>query len=167
MLYSSHCFYMHKTIRLHGQVLTAGLCRNGIRMPSLAFLFIGAYILCPPIRRKEVMQNGIKTVYKAATVQPIKYQKEKFGNTSYYDFAKQFKAELFNPDEWANLFEQSGAKYIVLTSKHHDGFCLWPSEIANETWGFSWNAAHAGPHRDLRGGVLYYMEIERVFNMVV
>ncbi len=46
----------------------------------------------------------------------IKYQKEKFGNTSYYDFAKQFKAELFNPDEWANLFEQSGAKYIVLTS---------------------------------------------------
>jgi alpha-L-fucosidase len=95
----------------------------------------------------EWYQNRLRSGDSAT----IKYQNAKFGNTSYYDFAKQFKAELFNPDEWANLFEQSGAKYIVLTSKHHDGFCLWPSEIANDTWGFPWNAADAGPHRDLLG----------------
>jgi alpha-L-fucosidase len=81
----------------------------------------------------------------------VAYHKVKFDNIPYYDFAKQFKAELFDPDEWANLFEQSGAKYIVLTSKHHDGFCLWPSEIANDTWGFLWNAAVTGPRRDLLG----------------
>jgi alpha-L-fucosidase len=81
----------------------------------------------------------------------IKYHKEKFGDRKYYDLANDFKAELFNPDEWAKIFEASGAKYIVLTSKHHDGFCLWPSKDANRDWGFAWNAVDAGPHRDLLG----------------
>ncbi len=75
----------------------------------------------------------------------------KFGNQSYYQLADQFKAELFQPDEWAKLFEQSGAKYIVLTSKHHDGFTLWPNKDVNRTWGFPWNAMDVGPKRDLLG----------------
>ncbi len=75
----------------------------------------------------------------------------KFGNLTYYQLADQFKAELFNPDEWARVFEQSGAKYIVLTSKHHDGFALWPSKEASRTWGFPWNAKEVGPKRDLLG----------------
>ncbi|NOT91239.1 alpha-L-fucosidase [Ferruginibacter sp.] len=78
-----------------------------------------------------------------------KFHKTKFGNRTYYDLANDFKAELFNPDEWAKLFEQSGAKYIVLTSKHHDGFTLWPSKEAYKTWGFKWNAVDVGPKRDL------------------
>lgn len=64
----------------------------------------------------------------------------------YQDFAQQFKAELFNPNQWADLFMQSGAKYVVLTSKHHEGFTLWPSQHAN-----GWNAMEMGPHRDLAG----------------
>lgn len=80
-----------------------------------------------------------------------KFHKAKFGNRTYYDLANDFKAELFNPDEWAKLFEQSGAKYIVLTSKHHDGFTLWPSKEADNTWGFKWNALDVGPKRDLLG----------------
>jgi len=78
-----------------------------------------------------------------------KFHKAKFGTRSYYDLANDFKAELFNPDEWAKVFEQSGAKYIVLTSKHHDGFTLWPSKEADKTWGFKWNAVDVGPKRDL------------------
>lgn len=81
----------------------------------------------------------------------VAYHKAKFGNLSYYQLADQFKAELFQPDEWAKVFEQSGAKYIVLTSKHHDGFTLWPSKDANRTWGFPWNAGDVGPKRDLLG----------------
>ncbi len=95
----------------------------------------------------EWYQNGLKNGDSAR----IKYQKEKFGNRTYYDLVNDFKAELFNPDEWATLIEKSGAKYIVLTSKHHDGFCLWPSKEANRDWGFAWNAVDAGPHRDLIG----------------
>jgi alpha-L-fucosidase len=64
----------------------------------------------------------------------------------YQDFAPMFKAELFNPAQWADLFKKSGAKYIVLTSKHHEGFTLWPSA---QSW--NWNSVDIGPHRDLCG----------------
>jgi alpha-L-fucosidase len=80
------------------------------------------------------------------------YQKSKFGpDVNYYQLAPLFKAELFNPDEWAQLFEKSGAKYIVLVAKHHDGFTLWPSKEASASRGFAWNAVEVGPHRDLLG----------------
>ena len=72
-------------------------------------------------------------------------------NFDYKDFAPMFRAELFNPDQWADIFFRSGAKYIVPTSKHHEGFCLWPNEDANRTWGRPWNAMVVGPKRDLLG----------------
>lgn len=81
----------------------------------------------------------------------LKYHKAKFGDRTYYDLAQDFKAELFNPDEWAKLFEKSGAKYIVLTSKHHDGYSLWPSEETRKAWDFPWTSVDVGPKRDLIG----------------
>lgn len=95
----------------------------------------------------EWYQNGLERGDSAKKA----YHAAKFGNQTYYQLADQFKAELFQPDEWAKLFEKSGAKYIVLTSKHHDGFTLWPSKDANRTWGFPWNAVDIGPKRDLLG----------------
>ena len=72
-------------------------------------------------------------------------------NFPYQDFAPMFKAELYDPDRWAEVFRKSGARYVVLTSKHHDGFCLWPSQEANKTWGRPWNSVDIGPKRDLLG----------------
>ncbi|MFC2167994.1 alpha-L-fucosidase [Acidobacteriota bacterium] len=66
----------------------------------------------------------------------------------YRDFAPLFKAELFNPNDWAELFLRSGAKYVVLTSKHHDGFCLWPTKSPYKN---GWNSMDVGPKRDLLG----------------
>ncbi len=66
--------------------------------------------------------------------------------TKYQDFAPQFKAELFDPAQWADVFSRSGAKYIVLTSKHHDGFAMYPSDFS-----WNWNSYDIGPHRDLLG----------------
>jgi len=68
---------------------------------------------------------------------------------NYQDFVKGFTCELFKPDEWADMFKQSGAKYVVLTSKHHEGFTLWPSAQA-----WNWNAVDVGPHRDLAGDLI-------------
>jgi alpha-L-fucosidase len=69
----------------------------------------------------------------------------------YQNFAPQFRAELFDPDHWADVFARSGAKYVALTSKHHEGFALWPSKEASATWGRPWNAVEIGPQRDLLG----------------
>ncbi|OJX91069.1 MAG: alpha-L-fucosidase [Paludibacter sp. 47-17] len=66
--------------------------------------------------------------------------------TTYTDFVSDFKAELFDPVQWADIFKQSGAKYVILTSKHHDGFALWPSDYS-----WNWNSVDVGPHRDLAG----------------
>jgi alpha-L-fucosidase len=56
---------------------------------------------------------------------------------------------MYDPAAWADVFERAGARYVVLTSKHHDGFCLWPSR---ESW--NWNAADVGPHRDVAGDLV-------------
>lgn len=61
-------------------------------------------------------------------------------------FAPHFTAELFNPQEWASLFSKAGAKYVVLTSKHHDGYCLWPAPSSK-----NWNSMEIGAKRDLLG----------------
>jgi alpha-L-fucosidase len=58
---------------------------------------------------------------------------------------------MFDADQWADIFARSGAKYVVMVSKHHDGFALWPSREANASWGRPWNAVDAGPRRDLVG----------------
>lgn len=68
---------------------------------------------------------------------------------SYYNFGDMFKAQEFHADDWAKLFERAGAKYMVITTKHHDGFCLWPSKTANKNWGRNWNAKDCGSKRDL------------------
>ncbi|CAN5594629.1 alpha-L-fucosidase [soil metagenome] len=69
----------------------------------------------------------------------------------YPQFEKQFKAEMFNPDQWADVFKKSGAKYVVLTSKHHEGYCLWNSAEADRDWNRPWNAVTGTPKRDLLG----------------
>ena len=95
----------------------------------------------------EWYQQGLQTTDTAR----MHYHRKKFGDRSYYQLADDFKAELYEPDAWARLFERSGAKYIVLTSKHHDGYTSWPSKEANKVWGFPWNATEVGPKRDLLG----------------
>lgn len=65
---------------------------------------------------------------------------------TYADFAPDFTAEFFDPGQWADIFKASRARYVVLTSKHHEGFTNWPSSVA-----FNWNSLAVGPKRDLVG----------------
>lgn len=47
--------------------------------------------------------------------------------------AGEFTLEGFDPDEWADTAARMGAKYMTITTKHHDGFCLWPSALTSFT----------------------------------
>ncbi len=67
-------------------------------------------------------------------------------NFTYKDLTTHFKAELFNPTEWAELFQNAGAKYVVLVTKHHDGYALWPSKYNR-----NWNSVDTGPKIDIVG----------------
>ena len=67
---------------------------------------------------------------------------DKFG---YKDFVPMFRAEKFNPEEWADAIRQSGARYAGIAVVHHDGFALWHSKVNR------WNAGEMGPKRDLYG----------------
>jgi alpha-L-fucosidase len=65
-----------------------------------------------------------------------KYHREKYGaDYDYYNFAAVFDREIqkWDPEAWAKVIKEAGAKYVVLTSKHHDGFTLWPSDTRNPT----------------------------------
>jgi alpha-L-fucosidase len=56
-----------------------------------------------------------------------------------------FRAERFNPDEWAALFKKAGARFAGPVAEHHDGFSMWASEVT------PWNAMDKGPRRDITG----------------
>lgn len=53
---------------------------------------------------------------------------EKLTDEHYDRYVNMFNPDLFDPTEWARLAKAAGMKYFVITSKHHDGFCLWDSE---------------------------------------
>jgi alpha-L-fucosidase len=63
----------------------------------------------------------------------------------YKDFIPLFTVPKFDPDQWAELFRESGARFVIPTAEHHDWFSLWASDIN------PWNAGRMGPRRDLIG----------------
>lgn len=78
----------------------------------------------------------------------LKYHTENWGDPKefgYKDFIPLFTAEKFDPEEWATLFKEAGATYVIPTAEHHDGFALYASKLTR------WNAAEMGPKRDLIG----------------
>ena len=66
----------------------------------------------------------------------------KFG---YKDFIPMFKAQHYDPQAWAHLFKESGARYVIPVFEHHDGFQMYDSNLSD------WTAVKMGPHRDLMG----------------
>ncbi|SNT41530.1 alpha-L-fucosidase [Granulicella rosea] len=67
---------------------------------------------------------------------------DKFG---YKDFIPLFTVPKYRPEEWAALFKQAGAGYVVPVAEHHDGFAMYDSELT------PWCAGKMGPKRDLLG----------------
>lgn len=89
---------------------------------------------------------------------------ELYGDAAYADFRAPFEAAAaaFDAEAWADLFQAAGASYVVFVTKHHDGFCLWPTDVANP-WRPGWNSqrdfvgelAAAVRARGMRFGLYY------------
>lgn len=69
--------------------------------------------------------------------------RERIPADEYTAYAEQFRAERYDPAEWARVAVEAGCRYVVLTTRHHDGYCLWDSDRSDFT------AAKIGPGRDL------------------
>jgi alpha-L-fucosidase len=88
--------------------------------------------------RMMYVQGSPEYKHHIATYGP----QDKFG---YKDFIPRFKAEKFDPDAWARLFKDAGAKYVVPVFEHHDGFAMYDCGLSD------WTAVKMGPRRDLWG----------------
>ncbi|MGB8353931.1 MAG: alpha-L-fucosidase [Chthoniobacteraceae bacterium] len=78
---------------------------------------------------------------------------KKFG---YKDFIPMFKAENYDPADWAKLFRQAGAKFVVPVAEHHDGFPMYDCDFTK------WCAAKMGPKRDLIGDLATAVRKEKL-----
>ncbi len=65
------------------------------------------------------------------------------GQFGYKDFIPMFRGEKWDPEQWVDLFQQAGARYVVPVGEHHDGFPMYKSQYTK------WNAAEMGPRRDV------------------
>ena len=80
---------------------------------------------------------------------------ETYGHPSrfgYHDFVPLFKAENFDAEQWAGLFEKAGARFAGPVAEHHDGFAMWDSDLT------PWNAADKGPHTDITAALSRALE---------
>ncbi len=66
--------------------------------------------------------------------------KGKIPVAEYKAYAKEFNPVKYNPDAWVRLAKEAGMKYIVITSKHHDGFALFDSKVTD------WDVVDATPY---------------------
>lgn len=106
------------------------------------FIHWGPY--CVPAFENEWYPRNM---YQPGT-SAFKHHQETYGPHKafgYKDFIPMFRAERFNAEEWAELFERSGAKYVVPVAEHHDGFQMYKSGWSH------WNAFKMGPERDICG----------------
>ncbi len=77
--------------------------------------------------------EGYWNAIKDSDTPSAQYHKAKYGDMPYQGFKRMFTDSLkfWEPNDWVKKFKAAGAKYVVIVSKHHDGFCLWPTKVEN------------------------------------
>lgn len=138
-----------------------------------AFLFTGIFIPC--LAQAQGSSNNFVIIPKgisedqiveiAATVSPsvrqLEWQKLEttafihFGLNTFYnqewgqgtENPARFNPTKLNTDQWAKVLKETGFKMLIMTCKHHDGMCLWPSAYTNHTLAYS-------PYLDGKGDIV-------------
>ncbi|GAA4116308.1 hypothetical protein GCM10022215_15880 [Nocardioides fonticola] len=119
-------------------------------------------------RADEVPVHYFAEWYQASAAAPgtptARHHQQVYGGRPYASFRPAFESAVatWSPDGWADLFAASGARYVVMVAKHHDGYALWPSRVRHpreEGWRSARDVvgelADAVRARGLRYGVFY------------
>ena len=110
------------------------------------FIHWGLYALPAGVWRGETYDFAAEFLPKSANIPDADWQA----------LAADFTVDRFDAAEWARTAKAMGARYVTVTTKHHDGFCLWPSEYSDTT-------VAATPHgRDLLGEIVAAYEAEGI-----
>ena len=83
------------------------------------FIHWGPYAIPAGVYQGDTIPGIGEWIMQRAPIPVAEYEK----------FSAQFNPTQYDAEEWVQIAKDAGMKYIVITSKHHDGFCLWDSEV--------------------------------------
>jgi alpha-L-fucosidase len=91
----------------------------------------------PDMMRSNPYAEWYENTLKFPDSETAAFHRAQYGDRAYSDFAAPFEAAAaaMPVNDWADVFQSSGARYVTLVTKHHDGYLLWPSR-------------HPNPHRN-------------------
>lgn len=133
------------------KTIAAFITTISMKKLSLLFLFI-TYLLCANAQEKKAqwledarygmfihwgLYSATEGIWKGERLRhPNNYAewiryRNRIGEAEYGELAKRFDWAKINPEEWVLLAKKAGMKYIIITSKHHDGVALWDTKIGN------------------------------------
>ncbi len=127
----------------------------------------------PDMMRASPYAEWYENTLKFPDSETAAFHKKHYGDVPYSEFRTAFEkgAAASSPTEWAEIFRQSGAKYVTLVTKHHDGYLLWPSKHKNphrQNWqsriDIVGNMAAATRKAGLRFGTYYSGGLDWTFN---
>jgi alpha-L-fucosidase len=87
----------------------------------------------PDMMRANPYGEWYENTLKFQDSETALHHRKTYGDAPYSDFRKSFEAgaAAFQAAQWADIFKESGARYVTLVTKHHDGYLLWPSKHKN------------------------------------
>jgi alpha-L-fucosidase len=87
----------------------------------------------PDMMRANPYAEWYENTLKFPDSETATYHRKHYGDAPYADFRTAFEAGAarFAAQDWADIFRESGARYVTLVTKHHDGYLLWPSKHKN------------------------------------
>lgn len=103
-----------------------------------------------PRREGNGTEWYLKRLTETSTFRPIagcketkEFHAERYGDRSYFELSDQFLADQWDCDKWMQIWKNCGASYVIITAKHHDGYCMWDTNTTSRS------SAVTGPRRDV------------------